>query len=254
MQNALIGYTGFVGSNLHEQGTFNALFNSSNFNEMRNCEFDTVWCSGISAVKWWANQNPEEDWQGIAPLLDVLTTVKARHFVLLSTVDVFKDCSAATETTPLDREGLHPYGAHRAIVEDFVRDHFASHTIVRLPGLFGNGLKKNIIYDFLHDNETHKIHAENIFQFYDLNTIYQDILTAVENDCSLIHFATEPVAVKDVVKSAFNKHYDNTTDYTPVSYDMHTRYAKLYGNDGSYIQSADTVLEKISDFVAHYKG
>lgn len=253
MQNALIGHTGFVGSNLHEQGSFNALFNSKNFQEMRNCEFDTIWCSGISAVKWWANQNPENDWQEIEPLLEVLKTVKAKHFVLLSTVDVFKNCTAATEETSLNPIGLHPYGAHRAAVENFVRDHFVSHTIVRLPGLFGKQLKKNIIYDFLNNNEIYKIHADNIFQFYSLDTIYDDIMTAVNSNCDLIHFATEPVAVKDIARVAFNMSFDNKPDYAPVSYDMHTKHAGLYGEKGNYIQSADTVLNKIAAFVANYR-
>ena len=43
--DALIGYSGFVGSFLRRQHSFDALFNSSNINEVGALKFDTVFCS-----------------------------------------------------------------------------------------------------------------------------------------------------------------------------------------------------------------
>ncbi len=72
MNNALIGYTGFVGGNLLRQSSFAATYNSFSIQELRGKRYDEIWCAGVRAVKWWANSHPEEDWAGIAPLLDVL--------------------------------------------------------------------------------------------------------------------------------------------------------------------------------------
>ena len=36
--------------------------------------------------------------------------------------------------------------------EDFCVRTFAGCVVVRLPGLFGEGLKKNVLYDLLNDN------------------------------------------------------------------------------------------------------
>ena len=194
MTAALIGHTGFVGSNLLGQGDFSSTFSSSNIGEMRGRHFDTVWCAGVRAVKWWANQHPEEDWSGIADLLDVLATVTCERFVLVSTVDVFQHPNGKTEDDVPEHEGLHPYGLHRLAVEE----------CVRLPGLFGPGLKKNVIYDFLHDNQTEKIHADGQFQFYDLASVHADCAMAVVNGLDLVHFAVEPVSVRDGAKTAFD--------------------------------------------------
>lgn len=254
MRNALIGYTGFVGGNLKAQGTFDFFYNSKNYRMMSGKEFDAVWCSGISAVKWLANQNPERDWQRISSLLDVLATVRAKHFVLISTVDVFINCNGATESTPVETENLHPYGVHRYRVEQFVADRFSSHTIVRLPGLFGAGLKKNIIYDFLHENELHKIHSENIFQFYSLDTVYADIQTSVRNNLKTINLATEPVSVKDVARHGFGFEFNNKPNHNPVFYDMHTNHATMYGASGNYIKSARHVLDDIKYFVSRTRA
>lgn len=254
MTQSLIGYTGFVGSNLLRQGEFSNRFNSSNISEMRRRHFDTIWCAGIRAEKWWANLHPEDDLRGITTLLDVLDTVTCERFVLISTVDVFQDPNGKTEHSLPEREGLHPYGLHRLAVEDFVREHFPSVTIVRLPGLFGPGLKKNVIYDLLHDNQTEKIHADGQFQFYDLENMYADCRTAIDNNLELIHFAVEPVSVRDLAKAAFGIDFENTPQIRPARYDFHTLYSGLYNGFGFYIQQRQQVLDNLAAFVRRERG
>ena len=41
MTNAIVGYTGFVGSNLLQFYKFDHFYNSKNFNEVMNKTFDT---------------------------------------------------------------------------------------------------------------------------------------------------------------------------------------------------------------------
>jgi hypothetical protein len=50
--SALIGHTGFVGSNLADQCNYSDCFNSKNISEMRGRSFDLVVCAGIQAKKW----------------------------------------------------------------------------------------------------------------------------------------------------------------------------------------------------------
>ena len=97
-EDALIGSTGFIGGTLLRARSFDACFNSANVKTMRNREFRTVVCAGARAEKWKANREPEIDRAGIDALCDVLETVKAERFVLISTVDVF--------TTPWDVDEL----------------------------------------------------------------------------------------------------------------------------------------------------
>ena len=46
-----------------------------------------------------------------------------------------------------------------------LRKKFSRHVIVRLPGLIGPGLRKNIIFDFLNHNNVTKIESRSVFQF-----------------------------------------------------------------------------------------
>ncbi|MEO6876905.1 MAG: pyridine nucleotide transhydrogenase, partial [Gemmatimonadaceae bacterium] len=62
---ALIGHTGFVGSNLLRQHGFEATFNSANIEQIAGRSFDLVVCCGAPAEKWKANAHPERDLDNI---------------------------------------------------------------------------------------------------------------------------------------------------------------------------------------------
>src|SRR3954454_12753672 len=117
MPTCLIGHTGFVGSNLVRQHTFDETYNSSNIDSIAGREFSLVVCSGVRAEKWIANKNPEADREGIERLVKAISTVKARRAVLISSVDVFIKPIEVDERTPITTTGLHPYGTNRYYLE-----------------------------------------------------------------------------------------------------------------------------------------
>ena len=55
MTDALIGYTGFVGSNLEATHEFGARYNSKNIAEIEGQSFGHLVCAGAPAKKWYAN-------------------------------------------------------------------------------------------------------------------------------------------------------------------------------------------------------
>ena len=245
---ALIGHTGFVGSCL-DGPDFNARFNSSNSEDARGRQFDEVVCAGVQAVKWWANKNPDKDWAGIQRLLDVLATMKAERFVLISTVDVYHDPVAVDETTPIRTDGLHSYGLHRHRVEEFVRNRFGdAAVIVRLPGLFGPGLKKNLIFDLLEGRDVSGFDARSEFQFYDLSRLSQDLDLIRSAGLKTVNLAVEPVSVAEVAERITAERYDRRTDTAPLKYDMQTVHAPVWGRPGRYLEDAESCLARIGAF------
>ena len=58
MKNALIGFSGFVGSTLLKQASFNTLYRSTTISDIRGGHFDTVVCAAAPAQKWIANREP----------------------------------------------------------------------------------------------------------------------------------------------------------------------------------------------------
>ncbi|GIC77253.1 NAD(P)-dependent oxidoreductase [Moritella sp. F3] len=246
--NALIGYSGFVGSTLLKQCHFKSVYRSTNISEIENKTFDTVICAGAPAVKWLANQNPEADNLSIKSLISHLSTIKCNNFILISTVDVFNDSSEAVESTPIDISDLHPYGLHRYQLEEFVKGHFPNHLIIRLPALVGPGLKKNIIYDFLNNNHLDSIDNRGIFQFYPMVNLWADIQVALDNNISLMHLTSEPISVREIAQQCFNIDFGNELANEPAKYDFRTEFAHLYNSNNAYQYSKKETLLAIRSY------
>lgn len=147
--NTLVGYTGFVGSNLYESGNFDAVYNSQNIERAYGTNPDLLIYAGLRAEKYLANTAPEKDMESILQAQQNIRMINPKKLVLISTIDVFKDPKSVDEQTVIDTEGLHPYGYNRYQLECWVRENYPDALIVRLPGLFGKNIKKNFIYDFI---------------------------------------------------------------------------------------------------------
>lgn len=149
MMHSLVGYTGFVGSNLAAAHAFAGLFNSKNIASAFDTKPALLLYAGLRAEKFLANSAPEQDLAAVKNAMENIAKIAPERIVLISTVDVYAKPIAVDELAPMSRDGLQPYGAHRLLLEEYVEQSFPKHLIVRLPALFGRGLKKNFIYDFI---------------------------------------------------------------------------------------------------------
>lgn len=252
-KTALIGYTGFVGGNIVAQHQFDDVYNSQNIADIEGKEYDLVVSAANRAEMWRINQDPEGDLAEINEFIDHIKKVSMKKLVLISTVGVYKTAVGVDEDTPIDTKDLTPYGKHRYYLEEFCRDNFNT-TIVRLPGLFGDGLKKNVIFDLLNDNNVEKIHKDGVYQYYNLGRIWSDIKVALDNDLALVNFATPPISTEQVAKDCFGIEFTNVpADIKPAIWDMRTKYDSLYGGGDGYIMSTQQEIDEIKAFVESYK-
>ncbi len=251
---ALIGYTGFVGGNIALQTSFTDYYNSKNIDTISGKTYDLVVSAGNSGLMWKANAEPDQDLKSIQHFIDTITKVQTKHFVLLSTIEVYNDPSDCDEDTAIDLELLKPYGKHRYILEEFVRDHFPNHTIIRMPNLYGEGLKKNFVFDLIHNNRLDLTHKDSEQQWYNLSHIWKDISFAIKNNISLINFAVEPIRNKDLAKYTFGIEFTTVTEAPPKKYNMKSKFANLFHSPISYLYSKSNSLDEIKQFITTHKN
>ena len=249
---SLIGHTGFVGNNLLAKRRYDFIYRSSDIDTIRDKSFNHVVCAGIQAMKWWANLNPEEDQAQIDRLLEPLYEVKTQRFTLISTIDVYPTPRNVDEDTAIERAGHHTYGLHRLQVEDWVRKHFPNVLILRLPGLFGPGIKKNVIFDMLHDNGLDKVHPDGLFQYYDLRRLADDIDRAWELGIDLLNLSTGQLATSEIRDRYFPSKELGGTGPAPASYDMRSKYADIWGGGHGYLYSKEQVLNDFANWLGTY--
>lgn len=252
MKSALIGFTGFVGGNLKKQHKFDCYYNSLNFKKMASHKFNTVVCAGVSSIKWLANKEPEVDKKKIEELKKVLSSIEAKQFILISTVDVYPIFKDENESFDCHSIVNHSYGTHRLDFEAFCRDEFKKCIIVRLPGLFGEGIKKNVIYDLLNDNCLEMINSESSFQYYYLDNLWRDINKAIKADLSVINLFTEPLNTRFIIDNFFPEKKVGGNASQEIHYDLHTEYSHLWQREGHYISSKNEVLLQLKVFIENY--
>lgn len=248
MRRGLIGSTGFVGGSLMRQAAFGDTYHSVNIEQIAGREYDVLVCAGAPGGKWLANEDPAKDDASIQRLIAGLRKVKARKVVLVSTVDVYPHPVGVNEDTNIDEDALQPYGRHRRTLERFVAGAF-DHLTVRLPGLFGRGLRKNVVFDLLHGHQVERIDPDSVFQFYDVDTLWQQIERIRALGLTLVNLATEPVSVRAVAREAFGVSLPPRQGSTPVRYDMTSIYAERLGGRNGYLHDRVHVLGELRRFV-----
>jgi len=244
-EHGLIGHTGFVGSTLKKQHQFDSFFRSTDIQTIANREFKLIVCAGAPAKKWLANQRPDEDRKSIEKLINSLSTVRCNQFVLISTVDVFSSPNGVDESSVVETAGLHPYGLHRRELETFVEHQFSTSLVLRLPGLVGPGLRKNIIYDIHNNNDVAKIDSRSVFQFYPMVNLWSDLQKALGLGISLLHLTAEPLSVRQVSEEGFGIPFDNPIADCPPRYDFQTALASKMEGEGRYTYSKRESLQAV---------
>jgi len=244
----LLGYTGLVGSNLNHT-YFDVLLNRSNLDSFlsRGEEVDELWIAAGDARKWYASTEPllfEEESNLLTEKIILINPSKA---ILFSTIDVYDGESEVNEyVVPRPR---HPYGRVQFQREIMLRKALKNLKIIRLPGLFGNKLRKNLIFDLLSGQKTfvESMNGNSTFQYFDLKLLHK-LVFSLERD--LTNLVTEPVSVLEIY-SCYSKIFNNRYEFNGkglVSYNVMTSQM-----DSGYFYSKDLVLQGLYEFFKENK-
>lgn len=249
---ALFGATGLVGQNLRHQVSFDLMFSRTNAEDCLHVEVDELVICGLPAEKWRANLDPVSDWANTQKVQNLIATMHAEHVFLISTVDVYQQPLRVNE----ESQNLHNepgYGLHRLLFERFVTSHFPRVTILRLPALFGPGLKKNYLFDALHENQLENISLNSSYQWYPLERLWRDAQVVRNAGVQLCNFAVEPLPTKLWMSRFFPNLLTQCNDNPGSSYDMITTHGRLFGENGEYMLRNESVMEDMGRFIHRVK-
>ena len=144
----LVGSTGFVGGNLLAKHTFAAECHSSDITAQYGTRPDLCVYAGVPAAMFLANADPEADLAVMRAARENIRQIPPKRLVLISSIAVLADSRGVYEDSPAqDTEGLPAYGKNRLQLERWVREDFPDALIVRLPALYGTGIRKNFLFD-----------------------------------------------------------------------------------------------------------
>jgi nucleoside-diphosphate-sugar epimerase len=255
MSTLIIGHRGFVGSNLSRQFPGAAGAGRAEISALAEHTFRDIYCAAPQAKKWWANQNPEQDKLEVDTLIEACSRLACTGtFILFSTIDVYDPPIAVNELSQ-PSEDSHPYGRNRFMLEEAVLNLFGSQArVIRLPALVGYGLKKNIVYDLLNNNNVEQINPNSAFQWFNLDHLPSIIDRATSlSDGRILNVASEPVATASILEAWFANVIERLNwQAAPIGYDVRT----VYGAEGtSYLYSAEHAMKfHLQCFIETYQS
>ena len=290
----LVGSTGFVGGNLLAKHTFAAECHSSDITAQYGTRPDLCVYAGVPAAMFLANADPEADLAVMRAARENIRQIAPKRLVLISSIAVLADSRGVYEDSPAqDTEGLPAYGKNRLQLEHWVREDFPDALIVRLPALYGAGIRKNFLFDLhtitpamlrpekysaLADNGFYKLNgtadsaalraffaandfnalaftdARSRYQFYNLGRLWSDMEAARAADVKLLHLCTPPVSAAEVYTAVTGKaDWHNELPKPPFDYDLRSRHAALLGGSGDYLCTKQQELDDITRFMRSWR-
>lgn len=214
-RRALIG-RGFLGSVLDSPGRFTDRFHSKNIDRLEG-SFDLIVIAAPSAAKWFVNEHPDLDSVACQEIVSALQRTSARRVVLLSSIDAGREIAGI-------------YGKHRLMLERKMPEHAA---IIRLPALYGDGLRKNALFDLMNSKPV----PNQIYQWYNVADLWGNVQTVVRGQLWRPYSA--PLSMWEIAERL------GVTDLISGPHDP----KKEYNEPGPHTMSSLEVLEDIVRWV-----
>ena len=192
----LVGSTGFVGGNLLAKHTFAAECHSSDITAQYGTRPDLCVYAGVPAAMFLANADPEADLAVMRAARENIRQIAPKRLVLISSIAVLADSRGVYEDSPAqDNEGLPAYGKNRLQLERWVREDFPDALIVRLPALYGAGLRKNFLFD-LHTITPAMLRPEKYSELAAKSPLVKSAYTLADNGFYKLNGTVDPAALR----------------------------------------------------------
>ena len=159
MKVFILGGKGFIGSAFvrfceKEEIDYDCI-DLDNYEAFRGRDCDILINVAGNSKKYLSNERPVEDFRfSLEALLSSFFDFSFSKYIYLSSIDVYadhEDPAFNREDSAIDIGKISHYGFHKYLGEKIVEHYLSDWLIIRLGGVLGSGLKKNPVFDLIHD-------------------------------------------------------------------------------------------------------
>jgi nucleoside-diphosphate-sugar epimerase len=174
----LIGANGFVGSafsrHLAAKGLPHIAITRENHQQFAEQRCEVLINANGNSRKYIAAENPTFDFElSVLSTLRFLQEFRPAYYVHISSVDVYNDVSDPNrnaEDAIINPITLSGYGFSKYVAELAAQRYASKWLILRLGGMLGEGLKKNLVFDLLNHRPL-LVHPDSSYQYVDTATV-----------------------------------------------------------------------------------
>ena len=244
LKNALIGHTGFIGSNLKDLKKNFSYFNSYNIHKIERKKYESIYCAGTYSKIWIANKKPLEDRKNIDKLIKHLRRVDAKKIFLISSSEVYGNQKKTFENSKIDNVKKKPYAYNRLKLEKFVEKKFSKHFILRLPIVYGKNFVKNFIFDLISKKNIKNLNGNDYVQIYNVSNLQNHLKFIEKENIRKINISSKPFKVKYLAKKFFGVLLKNKKKFRVIN------IKSIYGSHNkTYFLSQKKTIEDLKKFL-----
>jgi nucleoside-diphosphate-sugar epimerase len=217
----ILGGKGFIGSAFvrfcEEKEIDYDCIDLDNYEAFKGRDCDILINAAGNSKKYLSNERPVEDFRfSLEALLSSFFDFSFRGYIYLSSIDIYadhEDPAANREDSIIDIGRISHYGFHKYLGEKLVTHYLPSWLIIRLGGVLGPGLKKNPIYDLIHDIPL-RVDEESEYQYLLTDYLAELVFGLIERKkwCEVFNICGEGMVPLKEIRSWLDKplrYYDN---------------------------------------------
>ena len=191
MRICIFGNTGFVGSTLCEHFRLGGheVFGVNRSTTDIPTDYDLVINAAGNSVKYLANANPQMDFEKNVSIFSKIVGLNTKNMVHISSVDA-------------DVKNTSNYSKSKRVSEYCARTYFPEAIILRLGGLVGPNLRKNVIYDITNNRDLY-VKFDSRFNFIstrEIGAIIEDMLLKRTLGMTVNVAAQDSITVREIIK------------------------------------------------------
>lgn len=156
-----------------------------NYEAFKGDDCDILINAAGNSKKYLANERPIEDFRfSLEALLRSFFDFSFRKYIYVSSIDVYpdhEDPAYNREDSVVDIGKISHYGFHKYLGEQMVMHYLSDWLIIRLGGVLGPGLKKNPVFDLIHDIPL-RVDEESEYQYLTTDCLAEAVFRLVEKD------------------------------------------------------------------------
>ncbi len=238
----ILGANGFIGS--HLVSVFPDAVRITRESSLIRGKIETLFIAAPTSRKYQVNRFPSEDLVDVNNILKLIhSSNRIDNIVLVSTIDVYSNLESSSEISECKSE--LSYGGNRHFLETQLSLLGSNLKVCRTGGLFGRGIKKNLIHDLVNRRTEFLLdyNMESTYQWLPVDFFIKELLDFSHSELSLKNIVGEPISVKAVVQAGGFK-FDFSMNGELKSYDVISNHAF-----NGYSLNSEAVLCELNQYL-----
>lgn len=189
MKVFILGGKGFIGSTFvrfceKEEFDYDCI-DLGNYESFKGRDCDILINVAGNSKKYLSNERPVEDFRfSLEALISSFFDFSFGKYIYFSSIDLYtdhEDPAQNREDLPIDIGKISNYGFHKYLGEEMVMHYLSDWLIIRLGGVLGPGLKKNPVFDLIHDIPL-RVDEDSEYQYLSTDYLAELVFGLIERD------------------------------------------------------------------------